>query len=83
VVCPRVCVPLISRFPACPVQSIACYDLGEFARIHPKGKSILDETGAKAVLLGLMSTCVVCVCVRACARFCCTMPHSLSQIKES
>lgn len=60
-----------------PRQAIACYDLGEFARIHPKGKSILEvrtsaqrrattalraaaqsapqETGAKVVLLSLMS----------------------------
>jgi hypothetical protein len=37
------------------VASIACYDLGEFSRLHPKGRDILEQTGAKAVLIGLMS----------------------------
>jgi V-type H+-transporting ATPase subunit H len=38
------------------VASIACYDLGEFARLHPRGRDILDQTGGKAVLIGLMSS---------------------------
>jgi hypothetical protein len=38
------------------VASIACYDLGEFARLHPRGRDILDQTGSKAVLIGLMAS---------------------------
>merc|ERR1712000_196064 len=37
------------------IASIARYDLGEFARVHPRGKSILEDIGAKAVLISLMS----------------------------
>jgi len=36
------------------VQSIACYDLGEFARIHPRGKILLQKLGIKLPLMALM-----------------------------
>jgi V-type H+-transporting ATPase subunit H len=33
---------------------IACHDLGEFARFHPRGKIIIEQTGAKIPLMKLM-----------------------------
>jgi len=36
------------------VQAIACYDLGEFARFHPRGKIIIQQLGLKIPLMGLM-----------------------------
>ena len=36
------------------MKCIACFDLGEFARPHPGGASILDIFGAKESLLLLI-----------------------------
>ena len=36
------------------MKCIACFDLGEFARLYPGGASILDHFKAKASLLGLI-----------------------------
>eukprot|EP01117_Protostelium_nocturnum_P000165 TRINITY_DN10238_c0_g1_i1.p1 TRINITY_DN10238_c0_g1~~TRINITY_DN10238_c0_g1_i1.p1 ORF type:complete len:476 (+),score=98.61 TRINITY_DN10238_c0_g1_i1:176-1603(+) len=36
------------------IQAVACYDLGEFARFHPRGKIILNQLGLKITLMGLM-----------------------------
>jgi len=36
------------------VQAIAAYDLGEFARFHPRGKIIIQQLGLKIPLMGLM-----------------------------
>lgn len=47
---------LLAKNPNSKISSIACYDLGEFARVHPNGKDILEKTGAKDVLINLMST---------------------------
>lgn len=38
------------------VQSIACYDLGEFARLHPRGKILLQKLGIKLPLMALMDS---------------------------
>jgi V-type H+-transporting ATPase subunit H len=34
--------------------SVACFDLGEFARIHPRGRSILQQLNIKIPLMQLM-----------------------------
>jgi len=36
------------------VQSIACFDVGEFARFHPRGKIIVQQLGIKLPLMKLM-----------------------------
>jgi len=36
------------------VQAIAAYDLGEFARFHPRGKIIIQQLGLKIPLMSLM-----------------------------
>jgi len=36
------------------VQSIACFDLGEFARFHPRGKTIIQKLSIKIPLMRLM-----------------------------
>ncbi|PRP84683.1 hypothetical protein PROFUN_07933 [Planoprotostelium fungivorum] len=36
------------------VQAIACYDIGEFARFHPRGKIIIQQLGLKIPLMTLM-----------------------------
>jgi len=36
------------------VQAIACYDIGEFARHHPRGKIIVQKLGIKLPLMKLM-----------------------------
>jgi len=36
------------------VQAVACYDLGEFARFHPRGKIIIQQLGLKISLMGMM-----------------------------
>jgi len=35
--------------------AVACHDLGEFARLHPVGKQIATNKGAKDKMLELMS----------------------------
>lgn len=35
--------------------AVACHDLGEFARFYPRGKALLQELNAKAVVMKLMS----------------------------
>jgi len=35
--------------------SVACYDLGEFVRFHPRGRTILQNLNAKQYIMGLMS----------------------------
>lgn len=37
------------------VVAVACYDLGEFIRFNPAGKKLLNEAGAKATVMGLLS----------------------------
>jgi len=36
------------------VMSVACYDVGEFARIHPRGKILVQQLGIKGPLMVLM-----------------------------
>jgi V-type H+-transporting ATPase subunit H len=36
------------------VQAIACFDIGEFARAHPRGKIIVQKLGIKLPLMKLM-----------------------------
>jgi len=36
------------------VQSIACFDVGEFARLHPRGKIIVQKLKIKLPLMQLM-----------------------------
>jgi len=36
------------------VLSVACFDIGEFARFHPRGKIIIGQTGIKIPLMKLM-----------------------------
>ena len=38
------------------VAAIACFDLGEFARIHPRGRAVLEQTNTKPVLISLMAS---------------------------
>merc|ERR1712146_276502 len=47
---------LLAQSENTKVASIACFDLGEFARIHPQGRSILEKTGTKPVLISLMAS---------------------------
>jgi V-type H+-transporting ATPase subunit H len=35
---------------------LACFDLGEFARLHPFGKSILEQFGVKVKMMVLMAS---------------------------
>jgi len=35
--------------------SIACWDLGEFVRTHPRGKKILDDLGCKVQIMRLLN----------------------------
>jgi len=43
---------LVSKVPL--VMSVACYDVGEFARIHPRGKILVQQLGIKGPLMALM-----------------------------
>ena len=45
---------ITSETPNSQVASIACYDLGEFARIHPRGRNIIQQLGIKIPLMALM-----------------------------
>jgi len=36
------------------IQAIACFDIGEFARFHPRGKHIIQQLGIKIPLMKLM-----------------------------
>jgi V-type H+-transporting ATPase subunit H len=36
------------------ILSVACYDIGEFVRFHPKGKMLLQNTNAKEHVMKLM-----------------------------
>jgi len=38
------------------VKAIACYDLGEFARFFPNGKTILDHQNVKTKMTKLMQS---------------------------
>lgn len=40
----------------CESLSVACHDLGEFARLHPMGKLVMSRKGAKEKMLELMSS---------------------------
>jgi len=35
-------------------KAIACYDLGEFVRIHPHGKKVLGDLGTKTIIMGML-----------------------------
>lgn len=43
-----------SRDPT--VLSVACYDVGEFVRFHPRGKVIIQQTGLKMEIMKLMTS---------------------------
>merc|ERR1711916_105955 len=45
---------LINTSPDPTVLAVACYDLGEFSRFHPQGKSIISSINAKVGLMKLM-----------------------------
>jgi len=51
---------LLSNEPEHPVtplvQSIACFDIGEFARFHPRGKIIIEQLKIKLPLMNLMES---------------------------
>ena len=36
------------------VSAIACYDIGEFVRHYPNGRSIAKRLGAKELVMGLI-----------------------------
>jgi len=36
------------------VLAVACFDIGEFARFHPRGKVIVGELGVKLPIMNLM-----------------------------
>jgi len=36
-------------------QAVACYDIGEFIRFHPRGKKIITDLKAKILLMQLMT----------------------------
>jgi len=37
------------------VLAVACHDFGEYVRVYPRGKSVVQELGAKAKIMELMS----------------------------
>jgi V-type H+-transporting ATPase subunit H len=45
---------LSAEVPNPLVTSIACYDIGEFARIHPRGRTIIQQLNIKLPLMMLM-----------------------------
>jgi len=45
---------LTSEVPNPLVTAVACYDIGEFARIHPRGRTIVQQLGIKIPLMILM-----------------------------
>lgn len=36
--------------------SIACYDLGEWARFYPNGRSLVKKLGGKDIVMGLIDS---------------------------
>jgi len=38
------------------VLPVACYDVGEFARFHPRGRQLINQLGLKEPLMFLMAT---------------------------
>ena len=36
------------------VLAVASHDIGEYVRCYPRGKKVLDSTGAKTAVMGLM-----------------------------
>jgi len=45
---------LTTEVPNSLVTAVACYDIGEFARIHPRGRTIVQHLGIKIPLMVLM-----------------------------
>jgi len=45
---------LTAEIPNPLAVAIACYDIGEFARIHPRGRTIVQQLGIKIPLMTLM-----------------------------
>jgi len=39
----------------CLKKAVACFDLGEFARLHTNGRTLVTQFGGKNVLQSLMS----------------------------
>ena len=37
-------------------QAVACFDLGEFSRLHPFSKKLLDNLGGKTKLMRMIET---------------------------
>lgn len=58
----RKLVQIIQMTPASPIQtaedceklSVACFDVGEFARLYPTGKSIIKDLNGLAVVMELI-----------------------------
>jgi len=45
---------LTAEVPNSLVVAVACYDIGEFGRIHPRGRTIIQQLGIKMPLMLLM-----------------------------
>lgn len=48
-------VGLLSSDASATVLSVACHDIGEIARLHPRGRNLIQSSGAKIQVMKLMS----------------------------
>ncbi len=51
----RKVIALLDKSDSELTQTVACSDLGEFARFHPDGKRIITQFGGKNKLMALMA----------------------------
>jgi len=51
----RVLSELLSSDEARPTtKAVACFDIGEFVRLHPQGRKVVMELGTKKAIMGLV-----------------------------